>query len=114
MKTKILFITGLIIAGFILQPFTTQAESTDFKQAISKTIKYPAFATENSLEGTIWINLQVNEEGIISVKESNRTCCEKFLEQVVEQLDGKKLKKFDSTMIGEHHVKMVFQLDESF
>lgn len=114
MKTKILFITGLIIAGFILMPFTTEAKAVDFKQAIAKTIKYPAFGAENNLEGTIWFCLEVDEEGIISVKQCNRTCCEKFLEEVLEQLDGKKLKKFDSKMVGEHNVKVVFQLEDSF
>lgn len=112
MKTKILIITGLIIAGFILQPFTTKAEAIDFKKALVKTVKYPAFATENNLEGTIWVSLDVNQEGVMKVKATNRSCCEKFLKEVVKQLDGKKVKKFDSSMVGEHHIKMVFQIEE--
>ena len=112
MKTKILIITGLIIAGFILQPFTTKAEAIDFKKALVKTVKYPSFATENNLEGTIWVSLDVNQEGVMKVKATNRNCCEKFLKEVVNQLDGKKIKKFDSSMVGEHHIKMVFQIEE--
>lgn len=112
MKTKILIITGLIIAGFLLQPFTAEAEVVDFKKAIAKTIKYPSFASENSLEGTIWVSLEVSEEGVMNVTASNRTCCQEFLNEVVKQLDGKKIKKFDSNMVGEHHIKMVFQLEE--
>jgi len=114
MKTKILIITALIIAGFVLQPFSSKAIAIDFKEALSKTIKYPAFASENSLEGTIWLCLEIDEDGQMTVKECNRSCCQKFLDEVVKQLDGKKIKEFEPSMVGEHNIKMVFQLDDSF
>ncbi|NOR88017.1 MAG: hypothetical protein GQ527_10440, partial [Bacteroidales bacterium] len=92
MKTKILITAAIMIFGLVLQPSisnaATEIESTSFKSAMSKTIKYPAFASENGLEGTIWVNLNVLEDGTIQVNATNYSCCKEFRDQVYTQLDG--------------------------
>jgi len=55
--------------------------------------------------------LEVLEDGTVKVKDTNHACCEKLHKTVIKQLDGKKMKKFDSSMVGEHHVKIVFNIE---
>ncbi len=110
MKTNILITTAIFLLGFLFIPNLSTANTSTFKSAISKSIKYPAFASEKGLEATVWMEMTVLEDGTIDVKATNHVCCQEFLDQVVEQLDGKKIKKFDPTMVGEHHVKFVFSI----
>ncbi|NPD47199.1 MULTISPECIES: hypothetical protein [unclassified Lentimicrobium] len=112
MKTKTIIIIALFLVGFLFQPVLAEAETIDFKKALSKTVKYPAKASENGMEGTIWVSLDVDANGIMSVNESNHNCCDKLHENVVEQLDGKKIKKFDESMVGRHNIKLVFDIQE--
>ena len=46
MKTRTLLATGLMMVGFLCLSPIIQAKTLDFKQAIRKTVKYPAFANE--------------------------------------------------------------------
>ena len=116
MKTKILLITSIFLLGFFLIPQISMAEpnanEAQFKQAISSSVKYPAFASENKLEGIIWIDMTISEEGIMTVKASNHSCCKEFVEHVTEQIDGKKIKKFKPEMVGQHQVKFSFSIEE--
>jgi len=110
MKTRIILITTALLLGFLFSSNKTSARTNSFNTAIGKTIKYPAFASENKIEGTVWVSLMVAEDGTMSVLESNHTCCAKLSDKVIAQLDGKKLKNFDDSMVGLHHVKLVFRL----
>ncbi len=112
MKTKTIIITALFLIGFLFQPVLAEAATVDFKKAISKTIKYPAKASENGMEGTIWVSLDVDANGIMSINETNHSCCDKLHDKVVEQLDGKTIKKFNESMIGKHNIKLVFNIEE--
>lgn len=116
MKTRVVFITGLLLAAFLISPVFTKAETNpevpNFSKALSKTIKYPVKASENHIEGTIWVSISVDETGLMSVDQSNHTCCNKLHDEVIKQLDGKKLKSFKESMIGKHQLKMVFQIEE--
>lgn len=124
MKTKVLFITGLLLAAFLINPAITNAKTAnaskeldsniavDFSKALSKTIKYPVKASENQIEGTIWVSIDVDENGLMSVEQSNHSCCDKLHDEVVKQLDGKKIKNFDDKMVGNHQLKMVFQIEK--
>jgi len=113
MKTKTLFITGLILAAFLVSPAISNAEnSVNFSKALSKTIKYPVKASENQIEGTIWVSIDVDANGIMSVKQSNHSCCDKLHDEVIKQLDGKKIKKFNEAMVGNHQLKMVFEIEK--
>lgn len=114
MKTKSLLIAGLLVIGFLFQPIFSQANSADFKKAISKTVKYPAQASEKGLEGTIWVSIDVDEEGTMTVNQSNHACCDKLHKNVIEQLEGKKVKKFNESMVGTHNIKLVFDIQEKF
>lgn len=110
MKTRIILITTALLLGFLFSTNKVSAKTNTFSSAISKTIKYPAFASENKVEGTVWVSLMVADDGTMSVVESNHTCCAKLSDKVIAQLDGKKLKNFDDSMVGLHHVKLVFKL----
>jgi len=120
MKTKVLIITSIFLLGLFLKPelsfakkkSLTKTEQNDFKKAISHTIKYPTFASEEKIGGTIWIQMTVSEEGIMSIEASNYSCCEEFIENVKKQIDGKKIKKFKPNMVGVHHVKFSFTIEE--
>jgi len=113
MKTKILFITGLLLAAFLVSPAISSAEETaNFSKVLSKTIKYPVNASENQLEGTIWVSIDVDENGIMTVETGNHSCCDKLYDEVIKQLDGKKIKKFNENMVGNHQVKMVFEIEK--
>ena len=112
MKTKTIIITAVFLLGFLFQPVLAEAAIVDFKKAISQTVKYPAKASENGMEGTIWVSIDIDAEGIMSVKQSNHNCCDKLHENVVEQLEGKKIKKFNDAMIGMHNIKLVFDIQE--
>lgn len=112
MKTKALFIIGLLLAAFIVSPATVNARAADFSKALSKTIKYPVKASENQIEGTIWLSIDVDKDGIMKVDESNHSCCDKLHDDVVEQVDGKKIKNFKENMVGNHKLKMVFQIEK--
>ena len=118
MKTKVLLITSIFLLGLFLTPQQSFAkektEKTEFEKAISSSIKYPAFASENKLEGTIWIDMTISEEGIMTVKASNHSCCKEFVDNVIEQIDGKKIKKFNPDMVGVHNVKFSFSIKENF
>ncbi len=119
MKTKALFITGLLLAVFLVSPNISKAatedllntESADFSKALSKTIKYPVKASENKAEGIIWVSIDVDENGIMKVDQSNHSCCGKLHDDVIKQLDGKKIKHFKESMIGNHKIKMVFLIE---
>lgn len=110
MKTKTIIITALILIGFLFQTALAEAATVDFKKALCKTVKYPTNASENGMEGIIWVSIDVGEDGTMSINESNHNCCDQLHKNVVEQLDGKKLKKFDSTMVGKHNIKLVFEI----
>jgi len=110
MKTKALFITGLLLAAFLAGPIA--ANAADFSKALSKTIKYPVKASENQVEGTIWLSIDVDENGIMKVDESNHSCCDKLHDEVIDQLEGKKVKNFKESMVGNHKLKMVFQIEK--
>lgn len=112
MKTKSLLFAGLLIVGFLFQPFLSQANNADFKKALSKTVKYPAQASEKGLEGTIWVSIEVDQEGTMTVNQSNHACCDKLHDKVIDQLDGKKIKKFNENMVGTHNIKLVFDLEK--
>lgn len=112
MKTKILFITGMLIASFIMSPIISKAEPSQFSKLLSKSIKYPSKASENQVEGTLWFSIDVDENGVMTVNESNHSCCEYLHKEVVKQLDGQKMKGFNESMIGNHKVKMVFQIEK--
>lgn len=112
MKTKTIMIIALFLVGFLFQPVLAEAATVDFKKAISQTVKYPANASENGMEGTIWVSIDVDANGFISINESNHNCCDKLHDKVVEQLDGKKIKKFDESMVGKHNIKLVFDIQE--
>ncbi|MCK5776282.1 MAG: hypothetical protein KAH25_08900 [Bacteroidales bacterium] len=115
MKTKNLIITSIFLLGLFLLPQISMAapsaEENQFKEAISSSVKYPAFASENKLEGIIWIDMTISEEGIMTVKASNHSCCKEFAEHVSQQIDGKKIKKFKPEMVGQHHVKFSFSIE---
>jgi len=110
MKTKILFITALLI-GILATPIISKAMTPKFSKAISNTIKYPAKASENKIEGTIWVSVDVDQEGIMKVVLSNHNCCDKLHKEVIKQLDGKKIKKFKSDMVGNHNLKLIFKIE---
>ena len=110
MKTRTIIIIALFLIGFLFQPVLAEAAVVDFKEALSQTVKYPAKASENGMEGIIWVSLDIDANGIMSVKESNHNCCDKLHEKVVKQLNGKKIKKFNETMVGKHNVKLVFDI----
>ena len=116
MKTKILIITSIFLLGLFLIPqismASPSADENQFKEAISSSVKYPAFASENKIEGTIWIDMTISEEGIMTVKASNHSCCKEFVEHVKKQIDGKKIKKFKPKMVGQHQVKFSFSIEE--
>jgi hypothetical protein len=120
MRTKALFITGLLLAVFIVSPNISKAATEDFSEsytadfskALSKTIKYPVKASENNAEGVVWVSLDVDENGIMKVDQSNHSCCDKLHDDVIKQLDGKKIKNFKESMIGNHKLKMVFQIEK--
>lgn len=112
MKTKTLITTAIIFLAFILIPNLSTAKTSSFHSAISKTVKYPAFASENGLEATIWIQMIIMEDGTIEVEETNHACCQEFLDQVVSQLDGTKIKNFEPNMVGVQRVKFVFNIEE--
>lgn len=124
MKTKTLFITGLLIAAFLVSPAISNANSNDasaetsttlsadFTKSLSRTIKYPVKASENQIEGTIWVSIDVNDQGIMSVEQSNHSCCEKLHNEVVDQLDGKKIKNFKESMVGTHNLKLTFEIEK--
>ena len=114
MKTKVLLITSIFLLGLFLTPQLSFAkkktEQNEFKNAISHTIKYPAFASEEKIGGTIWIQMTVSEDGIMKIEASNYSCCKEFIENVKNQIDGKKIKKFKPNMVGVHHVKLSFSI----
>ncbi len=110
MKTRVILLAGLFLFGLIIFPSAVDAKTVTFKEAIQKTIKYPAQASEQGFEGTVWVHLNILEDGTIKVIETNHDCCKKLYQNVVAQLNGQKIKKFDSSMAGEHNLKLVFQI----
>lgn len=112
MKTKILLTTAIFLLGLVLVPNLSKAETIPFKKAIAKTVKYPAFASEQGIEGIVYIAMNITDEGIIEVKETNYSCCKKFVDKVIKQIDGKKMKSFSPEMAGLHNVKFDFSIEK--
>jgi hypothetical protein len=48
----------------------------------------------------------------MTIAESNHTCCDKLHNEVIDQLDGKKVKNFKEEMVGNHNLKMVFEIEK--
>jgi len=111
MKTNMIIITAIFLLGFLLMPNLSKAEKSSFKSAIEESINYPAFASEKGLEAIILIQMTVAKDGTITIEQTNQSCCLEFLDKVLKQLDGEKIKSFSSEMAGTHYVKLVFNIE---
>lgn len=69
MKIKILALVVILLAGSIV----TKAgnDELSFKQTIVSKIQYPEFAKEQKLEADVWVSFTVNENGEITVNQTN-------------------------------------------
>jgi hypothetical protein len=112
MKTKTLLVSGLMLFTFLLSTAFAKAEPVSISKALAKTVKYPTKASENHVEGTIWLSIDVDENGIMKIDQSNHSCCDKLHDEVVKQLDGKILKNFKEGMAGNHKLKLVFRIEK--
>jgi hypothetical protein len=111
MKTNMIIITAIFLLGFLIIPNISKAETSSFKSAISESVKYPSFASKKGLEAIILIQMAVAEDGTIAIEQTNQSCCQEFLDKVLKQLDGQKIKRFSSEMVGIHYVKLVFNIE---
>jgi len=68
------------------------------------------FASERGFKGVVWIYMSITEEGTIKVIESNHNCCVEVYKKVVNQLDGNKIEGFTKELVGEHKVKLIFDI----
>jgi hypothetical protein len=112
MKTRTFLVTGLMVFALVLTSAFAKAETATFSKALSKTVKYPTLASENHIEGTLWLSIDVDENGIMKIDQSNHSCCVKLHDEVIKQLDGKKLKNFKKDMAGNHKLKLVFRIEK--
>ncbi len=69
MKIKILALVVILLAGSIV----TKAgnDELSFKQTIVSKIQYPEFAKDQKLEADVWVSFTVNENGEITVNQTN-------------------------------------------
>ena len=111
MKTKINFSSIMLILAIVVMPIFSQATTTSFKTSILKTIKHPS---SNNQEGIVWLNISVDTNGKCRVNYSNHDCCQELSNSLIKQIDGKTLKDFNSSMIGEHNIKFIFRIGKTF
>lgn len=102
MKTRIAIVTmllGLFITGtaFAGEPVPTSAAATTaVAEFLQEEIDYPAFASEKSMECTVFVDLMVNQDGTFEVKGANSKfgCLKDHVVKSIEDAKDKDLAKF--------------------
>ena len=86
---SILLVVGMAVA-FGSQPEPKEAQATKLRKEVYQKVKYPAVASENEVEGDVWVSFKVDEKGKIKVHDASSL--EKSLrDDVVKQLNKMKV-----------------------
>ncbi|HPD65021.1 MAG TPA: hypothetical protein P5050_02675 [Bacteroidia bacterium] len=80
-----------------------------FKQTIIQKIKYPTFASEQKLEGDVFVSFEVNKDGRINVLQSNSTNLQ-LETYVIEKLNELNYPFEDVTEAKIYNMKFSFRL----
>lgn len=90
------------------------AENTNsvLKQEIAKGIEYPKFAKDNLLEGTVWLQVSVNEESKIEVVYWSATNVE-LGQYVKKQLKDITVSNASIEKGKMHNMKFKFELNKA-
>ena len=65
-----LFALTLTVGAHPTHPLT---KGRSAKEVIKETVVYPQFAIEQGLEGTVWMRLQIDQNGRVEVVKANST-----------------------------------------
>jgi outer membrane biosynthesis protein TonB len=107
MKTKLLFLVMTVILGLNFA-FATEPEVA-VKKMINDQITYPDFAVKSLIEGKVYVTFSIDQDGKITVKESN-SLNEELRKYVVEKMDDLKVtpgKDYDGKT---YSMKFTFEL----
>lgn len=113
---KTIKVITIAIVAILISGFTTYANDTNktvqknqLKSILSKEVKYPAFATENFLEGSVLVQFTVNNEGKIEIDAINYLDVE--LGEYVKTCLSKIVVEKDDINIGKtHSMKFDFKM----
>lgn len=67
MKTKVVAILMMILLIFIINPTRAASPEAILRQTINSKIHFPPSASEIQVEGTVFVEFKVNEDGKIEV-----------------------------------------------
>ena len=105
-----LFTLAMIIG--LLSFTTAHADEDDtamLKQTVKQAIEYPEFAVEENLEGTVWVEFSLTEDGKIKVEQLNSDCIP-LKNYVLEELDGMDASKFVDAKKEKYQMHFDFHL----
>jgi len=93
MRTFILTI-ALTLAFGTLSAMVPEPESANVKakQVVKNAMVYPEFAIEQGIEGVVYMQLQVDDQGRIEVVKAN-SCCNELLRYAVDKIEGMKVEE---------------------
>lgn len=80
------FISSISVS-YALTPGPKESQANKLRKEVYEKVDYPNIASENFIEGEVWLTFKVGEEGEIIVQESNS------LQQQLEKGLRKQLKK---------------------
>lgn len=86
MKFK-LFTLAAILGLMSITSVMAGEDKTMVKQAVKQEIQYPDFAIEQDLQGTVWVEFTVDENGKIKVEQINSMCVP-LKNYVLNKLEG--------------------------
>lgn len=101
-----------LAAIFGLLSFTSvmaEEDKTMVKQAVKQEVSYPQFAIDQELEGTVWVEFTVDENGKIKVLQINSVCVP-LKNYVLEKLEGMDAFELVSGNKDKYQMKFDFHL----
>src|SRR6056297_910818 len=82
-----LFTLAAIFGFVFFQTAIADEDKTMVKQTVQQEVDYPEFAVEEKLEGTVWVEFTINENGKIQVEKVNSMCVP-LKNYVVRKIEG--------------------------
>ena len=109
---KTLLVSTLLLVGIAIcfagQPEPKDTQIAKLRKEIYQKVKYPTIASENKVEGDVWVSFKVDEKGKIIVQDSSSG--EKSLQKdLLKQM--KKMKISNDLFIPEEVYLMKFKFE---
>lgn len=114
---KVLVLTVLVVLIGVNVSFakdnkkSIETKESRVKEMVSHKIKYPAFASEQKIEGEVYVSFTVKNDGKVNIIRTN-SANEELGNYVVEKLQSISFKQTDIEEGKTFNMKFVFELYE--